>query len=140
MLVVAPPYFGYVGIGDSFVVVRHAGTVHLAVSPPPDREIESATTFLTSTGAREQATVEVLYDPLLDGFALCTDGVAPALISQQWAGDSWYRVASPGWSSIFEYADEPGSDPDDLSRKLAEPDFAAASGDDKTAILAVRKA
>jgi hypothetical protein len=139
VLVAAPPHLAYVGIGDSFVVVRRSGAVHLVVPPPAGREIESATTFLTSSDARQQAQVEVIHDPWIDGFALCTDGLAEALLTQRAGGNGWYKVASPTWTVIFEYADDPGSDPDDLGRKLAEPEFAEASGDDKTVVLAVRK-
>jgi hypothetical protein len=141
VLVAAPPHFGYVGIGDSFLVVRHGGRdIRLAVPMPTGRDIDSNAVFLTSANARETARVEVIHDPALDGFALCTDGMAAGALGRSSNGQVGFEIPLDHWNVFFGFADDPRSDVDDLGRRLANRDFAEASGDDKTMLLAVKRA
>jgi len=95
--------------------------------------------FLTSANARETARIEVIQDPALDGFALCTDGMAAGALGSHGNGQG-FQVPLDHWDVFFRYADDPSSDVDDLGRRLASRDFAEASGDDKTMLLAVKRA
>lgn len=140
-VVAAPPWYGYVSVGDCFLVLnRHARGPHLVVGNDTEREHAGASVFLTSTHRSHYLQTEIVLDDQISGLALCTDGLYEGMLSLRGgAGDAIHKVAPDGFQVYFEHFGSAGSDPDDLARKLDSQEFAATSGDDKTMILAVRR-
>lgn len=139
-VVAAPPYFGYLSVGDCFLVVdRHLGEPRLVVSAP-EREHAGATTFLTSDHRDEHLSTGVLLDDRISALALCSDGVAEGLLSARKEGDGkLHYLAPPAFRAYFDTFADDRVDSGELAAKLASAEFAATSGDDKTVVLAVRR-
>jgi serine/threonine protein phosphatase PrpC len=140
-VVAMPPWYGYVSVGDCFLVLdRHAHGPHLVVGNDSDREHAGASVFLTSAHRSGYLQTEIVLDDQITGLALCTDGLYEGMLSLRGgAGDAIHKVAPAEFRVYFEHFASTGSDPNDLARKLASKEFAATSGDDKTMILAVRR-
>ncbi len=139
-VIAAPPYFGYLSVGDCFLVVdHHLGGPGLVVSAP-EREHAGATTFLTSGHRDESLSTGVLLDDRISALALCSDGVAEGLLSARMEADGkLHYQAPPAFRAYFDtFADE-RVDSGELAAKLASAEFAATSGDDKTIVMAVRR-
>ncbi len=137
--VLADPWYAYLTVGDGFMAVRRAdGGVHLLVAPPLDRVHAGATTFLTSAGRNEAASVRHAYDPGIDGVALCTDGLAEACLEVEKSSTGLHYAAPPSFAVWFEFADSDTASGMDLQRKFDSREFAMTSEDDKTMVLAVK--
>jgi hypothetical protein len=135
----APPFFGYLSVGDCFLVVdRDPGGPHLVVTAP-EREHAGETVFLTSRHRDEHLTHGVLMDARIRGVALCTDGLCEGMLAvRQAANGRLFSLAPPEFSVYFDHFGAPGTDAGDLTRKIESKEFAETSGDDKTIVLAVR--
>jgi hypothetical protein len=140
-VVMAPPWYCCVSVGDGFVVVgRDPGGAHLVVPPPVDRGDAGQTVFLTSPTRAEWLRSEVLYDPAVYGVALCTDGLIEGLLDYDRSPTGeLLPVAPETFGDYFRYFAKPTADANDLTRKLLSEEFAGTSGDDKTMVLAVRR-
>lgn len=140
-VVMAPPWFCCVSVGDGFVVVgRDPGGAHLVVPPPVDRGDAGQTVFLTSSGREAWLRREVLYDPAVYGIALCTDGLIEGLLDYDHGPNGDLLPMAPAsFTGYFRYFANPANDANELTRKLLSQEFAGTSGDDKTMILAVRR-
>jgi serine/threonine protein phosphatase PrpC len=139
-VVAAPPYFGYLSVGDCFLVVdRRPGEPALVVSAP-EREHAGVTTFLTSGNRDEHVHTGVLLDDRISALALCSDGVAEGLLSARQDGDGVLRyLAPPEFRAYFDLFGDQRVDGSELGAKLASPEFAVTSSDDKTIVMAVRR-
>jgi hypothetical protein len=138
-VVSAPPFFGYVSVGDCFLVVdRDPGGPHLVVTAP-EREHAGETVFMTSHRRGEHLVHGVLMDARVRGLALCTDGLCEGMLGvRQAANGRLHSLAPPEFSVYFDHFGSPGADAGELTRKLESKEFAETSGDDKTIVLAVR--
>jgi serine/threonine protein phosphatase PrpC len=139
--VVQPPYIAYVSVGDCFLVVdRDGGIPHLVVSPP-EREYTNETTFLTSARRDTDAEHGVIVDDRINAIAVCSDGVAEALLAARPAAGGWLSYYAPSeFRSYFDYFGDPRVDPQELELKLGSPEFARTSADDKSVAMACRAA
>lgn len=139
-VVAAPPYFGYLSVGDCFLVVdRHPGAPKLVVNAP-DREHAGATTFLTSDHRDENLSTGVLLDDRISALALCSDGLAEGLLSARMERDgNLHYLAPPAFRAYFGRFADDRVDGAELDARLASAEFAATSGDDKTIVMAVRR-
>lgn len=139
-VVAAPPYFGWLSVGDCFLVVdRRPGDPALVVSAP-EREHAGVTTFLTSGDRDEHVSTGVLLDDRISALALCSDGVAEGLLSARQDGDGVLRyLAPPEFRAYFDLFGDQRVDGSELGAKLASPEFAVTSSDDKTIVMAVRR-
>jgi hypothetical protein len=105
---------------------------------PPDGD-GGSTTFLTSADRDPAGGTWVLLDAAVDGFALCSDGLAEGTLSVVAGPDGAFHPAAPeSFGGYFAAFHDPAADPADLARRLGSPEFAATSGDDKSIVLAVR--
>jgi hypothetical protein len=139
-VVAAPPYFGYLSVGDCFLVVDHRDGVPGLVVSAPEREHAGATTFLTSDHRDEQLTTGVLLDDRIRALALCSDGVAEGMLSARMEADGkLHYLAPPAFRVYFDAFADDQVDGGELTAKLESAEFAATSGDDKTIVLAVRR-
>lgn len=135
-----PPFCYFVSVGDGFLVIAHADTsVHL-VAPPVMDPRNGATVFLTSAEralALQQGTIA---DPEVTGLALCTDGLLDVVLTADAdpaGGPRYYAPADfLSYFHLFRDGTRPSSA---LQRRLASAEFAEASADDKTMVLAVRQ-
>lgn len=138
--VVCGPWLAYVGVGDCFLVVwRDDDSAHLVLGERMDREQQGATVFMTSQNRAANVERGLLHDPALAGIALCTDGLAEPMLATEAgaAHGSWVMTAPESFAAFFAFAAQ-GTDPTALTRRFQDDDFAAASPDDKTMVLAVR--
>jgi serine/threonine protein phosphatase PrpC len=138
-VVAQPPHYYYLSIGDGFLVAEHAGrSAHLIVIPDLAHE-NGSTVFLTSVGAEESLRQGAIVDADLTGLALCTDGLLDAVLTSDRAPGGGPRfLAPPDFLGYFEVFRDPASASGLLTERLMSPDFAAATADDKTMVLAVR--
>jgi hypothetical protein len=138
-VVSAPPYFGYVSVGDCFLVVdRDPGGPHLVVTAP-EREHAGATVFLTSRNRGVHLNHGLIMDAHIRGLALCTDGLCEGMLAiQQSASGQIHQLAPPEFTVYFDHFSAPAVDGAELTMKLLSKEFAATSSDDKTIVLAVR--
>lgn len=136
----SPPWFGYLAVGDSFLVARREpGGVHLVVPPPPAPH-RAVTSFLTAAGNGAVLRSGVIADARLTGLALCTDGMAEAVLDSDRGPDGEVRYLAPAeFAGYFEVFADPKRSATELTDSLHSPDVAATSGDDKTMVLAVRR-
>jgi hypothetical protein len=138
-VVSAPPFFGYLNVGDCFLVVdRDPGGPHLVLTAP-EREHAGETVFMTSRRRDEHLTHGVVMDARIRGLALCTDGLCEGMLTvRQAANGRLHSLAPPEFSVYFDHFGAPGADAGELTRKIESREFAETSGDDKTIVLAVR--
>jgi Protein phosphatase 2C len=138
-VVAAPPYFGFLSVGDCFLVVdRDPGGPHLVVTAP-EREHAGATVFLTSRNRGTDLNYGVIMDARIRGLALCTDGLCEGMLAiQQTTDGRIHQLAPPEFSVYFDHFSSPAVDGAELTMKLLSKEFAATSSDDKTIVLAVR--
>jgi hypothetical protein len=138
-VVSAPPYFGYVSVGDCFLVVdRDPGGAHLVVTAP-EREHAGTTVFLTSRNRGSYLNHGVIMDARIRGLALCTDGLCEGMLAIQQTSDGRiHQLAPPEFTVYFDHFSSPAVDGAELTMKLLSKEFAATSSDDKTIIMAVR--
>ncbi|GAA2347842.1 PP2C family serine/threonine-protein phosphatase [Dactylosporangium salmoneum] len=138
-VVAHPPAFLFVAVGDCFAVVEHAGGgTHLLV-PPDTGPDDGAAVFLTSPGRAASLRAELLFDPAVTGLALCTDGlVEPALAAGRGPAGGRVLRAPQDFGRYFSAFAGPEHSPAMLTDRMHSPEFAAASADDKTMVLAVR--
>ena len=140
-----------VRVGDGFIAARlgqrHDSFVgyHLLLAPPPSAsgQQDSGTKFLTSpdlpeligsaaNGFEGHAALAVLRDPQLTAVLVASDGLTEAAIEH--TGGT--HVAFPGFlAPVFDAVED--NTVQGLVNLLVE-DLAATSGDDKTAVVAVR--
>jgi hypothetical protein len=133
------PFCYFVSIGDGFLVVAHAdASVHL-VAPPTMDPRNGATVFLTSAERDRALQQGTIADPAVTGLALCSDGLLDIVLTADVdpAGGPRY-YAPPDFLSYFRLFRDANRPSGDLEQRLASPEFAAACGDDKTMVLAVR--
>ena len=134
-----PPSYGYISVGDGFLIVQRAtGRPHLVVSPPEDREHSGGTVFLTSEGRERFLSTDTIYDPLVRGLALCTDGLIEGVLTRSTSPrGSYYLTVPPEFGMYFDLFARQETDPSALARKLQGEDFSRTSGDDKTMLMAL---
>ncbi|RZT17506.1 protein phosphatase 2C-like protein [Kribbella sp. VKM Ac-2569] len=136
----APPWYCYITVGDCFAVVcRRPGGAHLVV-PPAMAGSRDSTTFLGTPRAATEMLSGVIEDPALSGMALCSDGLIEATLDVSRQADDRLCYLTPsdfgGFFQVFENADRATAD---LTAGLTSPAYAAASGDDMTMVLAIRR-
>jgi serine/threonine protein phosphatase PrpC len=134
-----PPWYCFVTIGDCFAVVgRRSGGAYLVV-PPAVAGQRGATTFLSSPDVLQRISFGVIDEPHLTGLALCSDGLIEATLdtARQADGTLCY-VCPPEFAGFFDGFADSARPAGDLAATLTAPEYAAASGDDMTMVLAVR--
>jgi len=139
-VLVHPPWYSYITVGDCYVVVgRRPGGPHLVV-PPATRGPRGLTTFLTSSDVGWRMSFGVIDEPQLSGLALCSDGLIEATLDTARLADGTLGYVCPAefarFFEVFADAKRPAAE---LAATLTSPDYAAASGDDMTMVLAVRR-
>jgi serine/threonine protein phosphatase PrpC len=137
-VLVCSPWYCYITIGDCFLVVhRRPGGAHLVV-PPQMADSRAVTTFLTAPEAAEVSS-GVIDEPRLAGLVLCSDGLIEATLDVARAADgTMCYLVPPEFSGFLEvFGDERTTA--DLTAGFTSPEYAAASGDDMTMLLAVRR-
>lgn len=139
-VVVAPPYLGFFSVGDCFLVVDRAPGGPFLLVNAPERDHAGATVFLTSRIRDQYMEFGVVADPAVRALALCSDGLAEAMLDSRQAVDGRsHYLAPPEFGRYFDRFSDPGVGPRELADRLASADFAATSGDDKTIVMAVRR-
>jgi hypothetical protein len=117
-------------VGDGFVVLKSGAGYDVAV-PAPVREYLNETTFLSSSGWRDDlrtATVEGV-----EAVAVMTDGLQ--LVAIELATNTPH----PGFfDPLFSWAEGDGADGMQLQEFLLSPRLAARTDDDLTLVLATR--
>lgn len=136
-VVAAPPWFAVVSIGDGFLVVnRDSEGPRLLLPPPMDREHSGITHFLSSSDREKHLVVLALRDPQVSGVALCTDGLAEGVLRFAPGAGGPLPYVPPEFGEYFRFVASTEGSQDGLTSKLAGPDFAVTSGDDKTMVIA----
>lgn len=136
----SPPWYCYITVGDCFAVVyRRPGGARLVV-PPAMAGSRGVTTFLTAPEAAAEVSSGVIDEPHLSGLVLCSDGLIEATLDVARGADGGMCYIAPsdliGFFEVFADGDRTAAD---LAAGFASPEYAAASGDDMTMVLAVRQ-
>jgi hypothetical protein len=113
-------------------VSHRGGGVHQIAAPTGEG---NRTVFLTSPARASALEQGLLLDDEVDGIALCSDGMAEAVLA---AGGQGRYVVPPAFEGYFRAFAARESDPSELTRRLLSPDFAATSGDDKSMVMVVK--
>jgi hypothetical protein len=133
------PWYGFVSVGDCFLVVdRVPGGPHL-VPARKMGEHAGETVFMTSRERDSHLDHGVIHDDHIRGFALCSDGLCEGMLTIRRARAGHYYAAPREFSQYFDHFCNDQVDACDLERKLSSQQFAETSGDDKTMVMAVRR-
>jgi Protein phosphatase 2C len=130
-----PELVGVAQIGDGAVVLRRgSGQLELLVAPP-EREYVNETSFLTSEAYMDKAQILVTDAADISGISVMTDGLHLLAL------DLVARVPHPPFfEPLFAFAAGDGALDEELDAFLGSESVCARTDDDKTLILAVRRA
>jgi hypothetical protein len=133
-VVLGPPFVAYVCVGVGFLVAqRDPGGSALVVAP------RRAAVHLTSRTRDRDLRQGVLADTALTGIALGTEGVIDGMLTVSRGPDgSEHHVAPAAFDEYFDMFRNEAAGAAMLNRRLRSREF-AASGDDKTLLMAIRR-
>ncbi|WP_328322878.1 protein phosphatase 2C domain-containing protein [Kribbella sp. NBC_00382] len=135
-----PPWYCYLTVGDCFAVVYRRPDGPRLVVPPLMTGSRGVTRFLTTPESATKMSFGVIDEPSLSGLALCSDGLIEATLDVARSADGGLCYLAPAdFSGFFEAGIDIDWTGTDLAAGLASPEYAAASGDDMTMVLAVRR-
>ncbi len=129
---VTPRHVASLQVGDGAIVIRSDGLLHVLPSAPGGEYINE-TTFITSSGAMESASVFVGVSTNVDGVAMFSDGVQFLAIEY-----STGTAHAPFFDPIFAFAREEDAIPNELEAMLSSDRVNQLTDDDKTLVVAVR--
>ena len=120
-------------IGDGAIVCRSRTGELTVVSNSPRGEYVNETTYLTSPTYESHVHKTTLPSSDVTGIAMFTDGVE--FLALRYLDNTAHE---PFFSTMFDFALNPTSTPEDLQQFLASDRVCERTDDDKTLVLAVR--
>ncbi len=122
-------------LGDGAIVFRSPAGALEVLAPPAAGEYVNETTFLTAPDPAAHAVLTVRPAAAVDGLALLTDGLQALALEL-----ATNTAHAPFFAPLFDYVAQQEADGEELVALLASDRVNDRTDDDKTLVLAVRRA
>ncbi len=135
LAVVTENTFATLQVGDGALVSRQLGGALRVLTPVTDSEYINVTSFITGPAYQQDALCTVLPAAAVDALAVFTDGLQYVAISYP-----QNLAHEPFFGPLFAFAETADGNASDLDALLRSPRILEKTDDDKTLLLAVRRA
>lgn len=135
LAVVTEHTFATLQVGDGAFVCRQLGGALRVLTPVTDSEYINVTNFITGSTYQQDALCSVLPAAEINAIAAFTDGLQYVAISYP-----QNLAHEPFFGPLFAFAEKADGDASDLEALLTSPRILEKTDDDKTLVLAVRRA
>lgn len=137
VVIMHPPWFGMVQVGDGLVVLEHDMVTPVLVSRYGVRASPNVTNYLSRRGVTE-AACDVFYEEAITGIAVSTDGLQDSVL--QYRTDRMPLTAKPSFfAPIFQEVGDGSRDSRRMMTLLRSPSLTAQADDDLTCVVVARR-